>query len=155
VLWDNIYLEEELSFKDIDFDYLCSMDEKFGKEYKLCSKAIIQSIFEEKKSVKQFPLTLFYHKNELPSSKKFQVVISVPKRIFKKAHDRNRIKRLLKEVFRKNKLILEKELATKDYQLALFLLYNDKIELEYVQLLEKMNLLLNKLIKELKIKKYD
>ena len=125
------------------------MDETFGKAYKLCSQKAIKAVFEQKKSVKQFPFVMHYAPMELPTDKSFQVVISAPKRIFRKAHDRNRIKRLMKEVFRRNKLILEEKLATNQQQLALFLIYTNKEEMEYEVLLRKMESLLLKLKNEL------
>jgi ribonuclease P protein component len=125
------------------------MNQSFGKEYKLCSKKAIDSLFQQKKSVKNFPFVMSYGKMDLPTTKKFQVVISAPKRIFRKAHDRNRIKRLMREVFRKKKLILEENLADKDFQLALFLVYTNKEELKYSVLESKMEQLLNKLLGEL------
>ena len=125
------------------------MDQTFGKAYKLCSQKAIEAIFEEKKSVRQFPFVLNYRFMELPTDKPFQVVISAPKRLFRKAHDRNRIKRLMKEVFRKNKLILESHLTTNNQQLALFLVYTSKEELSYDLLFAKMEKLLSKLTNEL------
>lgn len=125
------------------------MDQTFGKAYKLCSQKAIEAIFEDKKSVRQFPFVLNYQFMELPTDKSFQVVISAPKRLFRKAHDRNRIKRLMKEVFRKNKLILESHLTTNNQQLALFLVYTSKEELSYELLLGKMEKLLSKLTNEL------
>lgn len=125
------------------------MDQTFGKAYKLCSQKAIQAVFEQKQSVKQFPFLMHYAAMELPTDKTFQVVISAPKRIFRKAHDRNRIKRLMKEVFRRNKLILEDKLATNQQQLALFLIYTSKEEMDYEVLLRKMESLLLKLKNEL------
>lgn len=125
------------------------MDETFGKAYKLCSQKAIQAVFDHQKSVKQFPLLMHYAPMELPTDKTFQVVISAPKRIFRKAHDRNRIKRLMKEVFRRNKLILEDKLVTNQQQLALFLIYTGKEEMKYDVLLRKMESLLLKLKNEL------
>jgi ribonuclease P protein component len=125
------------------------MYQTFGKAYKLCSEKAIQQVFEGKKSVKQFPFVMHYAPMELPTNKSFQVVISAPKRIFRKAHDRNRIKRVMKEVFRKNKLILENALATKDTQLALFLIYTNQEELKYEVLLRKMEQLLQKVTNEI------
>lgn len=125
------------------------MDQTFGKAYKLCSQKAIAAIFEEKQSVKQFPFVLHYKAMDLPTDKTFQVVISAPKRIFRKAHDRNRIKRLMKEVIRKNKLILEEKLTTNQQQLALFLVYTNKEEMPYELLLRKMESLLLKLVNEL------
>ena len=125
------------------------MDQTLGKEYKLCSQKIIQAIFEEKKTVKQFPFVINYKLTELPSSKSFQLVVSAPKRIFRKAHDRNRIKRLCKETIRKNKYILEEYLIPKDKQLALFFVYTNKEEMEYEVLFKKTEQLFKKLITEL------
>ena len=126
------------------------MDQTFGKAYKLCSQKAIDAIFEDKKSIRQFPFVLSYKFMDLPTDKSFQVVISAPKRLFRKAHERNRIKRLMKEVFRKNKLILESHLTTNNQQLALFLVYTSKEELSYALLLDKMERLLSKLTNELK-----
>ena len=102
------------------------MDQTLGKEYKLCSQKIIQQIFEEKRCVKQFPFVLNYCISELPSEKLFQIVIAAPKRIFRKAHERNRVKRLCKETIRKNKFILEDYLTENKQKLALFLDYTNK-----------------------------
>lgn len=124
------------------------MNQSFGKEYKLCSQKIIQQIFEEKRSVKQFPFVLNYCFSELPSDKSFQIVIAAPKRIFKKAHDRNRIKRLCRETIRKNKYILEDYLSKNEKQIALFFVYTHKEEFGYEVLLQKTETLFKKLITE-------
>lgn len=122
------------------------MDESFGKEYKLCSQKVIEQIFRADLKVKQFPFVLHYSFHTLPTTKSFQAVISAPKRIFRKAHERNRIKRLMKEVLRKQKSSLENELLAQNKQLALFLIYTSKEELEYKVLKAKMEHLLQKLI---------
>jgi len=80
------------------------MDQTLGKSLKLKSKKSIGELFEASQSVKAFPLLLVYkpHENlETP----FQVGFSVSKRNFKNAVARNRIKRLLREYFRKNKYL--------------------------------------------------
>ena len=125
------------------------MDYTLGKDYKLCSQKIIKQIFEEKYTVKQFPFVINYCFTELPSDKAFQLVIAAPKRIFRKAHDRNRIKRLCRETVRKNKYILEDYLAPKNKQLALFFVYTNKEEMEYEVLFKKTEQLFKKLITEL------
>lgn len=125
------------------------MNESFGKEYKLCSQKAIEALFQQQLKVKQFPFVLHYAAMELPTDKRFQVVISAPKRIFKKAHDRNRIKRLMREVIRKKKLTLEQVLEAKNQQLALFLIYTNREELEYSVLEHKMEQLITKLIQTL------
>ncbi len=86
------------------------MDEKLGTPLKLKSKKRIGQLFEEGESVKAFPLLLVYKTDENLETP-FQVGFSVSKRNFKNAVDRNRIKRLLREYFRKNKylFVLAKE----------------------------------------------
>lgn len=125
------------------------MDQTLGKVYKLCSQKIIGAIYEDKKVVKQFPMLIHFKICELPEAVPFQLVFSAPKRTFRKAHDRNRIKRLMRETVRKNKLILESFLKEKNIQIALFLVYTNKEEMPYDLLLKKTEQLFQKLIVQL------
>lgn len=121
------------------------MNQKLGKKYMLCSQKQIQTVFDSKTSVKSYPFVLHYSFLPLTSDKCFQITISVPKRNFKKAHDRNRIKRLLRETIRKNKLILETHLIPNDSQMALFMIYTAREELEYEFLHKKTGQLFKQL----------
>jgi ribonuclease P protein component len=125
------------------------MDQTLGKVYKLCSQKIIGAIYEDKKVVKQFPLLIHYKVIPLPEVVPFQLVFSAPKRTFRKSHERNRIKRLMRETVRKNKLILESFLKENQVQVALFLVYTNKEELPYDVLLKKTEQLFQKLIVQL------
>ncbi len=125
------------------------MNEQFGKEYKLCSQKIIDTIFIEKKSVKAYPFVLSYKEMSLPNESRFQITVSVPKRIFKKAHDRNRIKRLMRECIRKNKLNLEPFLTETNKQVALFMIYTAREELTLDLLHKKTKQLFKQLVDEL------
>ena len=72
-----------------------------GKKERLKSKKLICKLFEEGKSIKKYPFRLIYLIQDKNSFKiKNQASFSVPKRNFKKAVDRNRIKRLIKEAYR-------------------------------------------------------
>lgn len=128
--------------------YLCIVSESFGKEYKLCSKTQIDAIFENKRAVKAYPFLLYFQETTFKSSVPFQIVISAPKRSFKSAVDRNRIKRVMKEVLRKNKSDLELHLNKTNKNLALFLIYTAKELPEYSQLENKIVVLLNRLIEQ-------
>lgn len=125
------------------------MNERFGKDYKLCSQKQIELIFQEKKTIKAFPFVVHYSLLQEKQKVPFQLVFSAPKRLFKKAHDRNRIKRLMRESFRKNKLILETFLKENDFQLALFVIYTSKEELELEIFNKKTVQLYKQLIDEL------
>ena len=96
----------------------------FSKEEKLKSRKQIGLLFEKGESIKQFPIRIKYLKlsdaENLP-----KIAFSVPKRNFKLAVDRIRIKRLLRESYRKNKHILN-YLLSGEY--ILMLLFTDKLE---------------------------
>ena len=74
-----------------------------GREERLKSRKLIGKLYEEGKSIKVFPLRMVYLQTEHTSNYPAQVGVSVPKRNFKRAVDRNRIKRLLRESYRKEK----------------------------------------------------
>ena len=131
--------------------YLCAMNERLGKSYKLTSKKIIESLYNDGELVKKFPFLAKFSKQELPSKEVFQVVFSVSKRKFKKAADRNRIKRLMRETVRKNKHALEDYLKNHDEQLALFLIYTNLEIMTYEEMNRKIVLLFERLITQLKI----
>jgi ribonuclease P protein component len=126
------------------------MSATLGKEYKLCSAERIAEIFRSKKSVKNFPLVAHYvYQKQQHEKVHFQIVLSAPKRTFRKAVERNRIKRLLRESVRHNKLILEEFLILQDAHLYLFLVYTGKEELTNSVLTKKMNTLFHTLTKKL------
>jgi len=123
------------------------MDERLGKAYKLCSKKVIEEVFSTGEKIKQYPFVLQYKYTSLPSEKQFQIVTSVPKRLHKKAVARNRIKRLMREVVRKKKYIIEENFPQESKQLALFLIYTGKKEENYSLLLDKIEVLFERLMK--------
>ena len=125
------------------------MDQTFGKEYKLCSQKKIESLFKTGNTVKKFPLIVHFQEVEETLSKPFQIVISAPKRIYRKAHDRNRIKRLMREAVRKNKTILESYLIPKNKNIILFLVYTNKEEIPIDLLLKKTEQLFNLVIQKI------
>lgn len=123
--------------------------EHFGKSYKLCSRKTIDLLFNEGKQLRVFPLKVYYAENESIEKVPFQVVLSAPKRQFKRAHDRNYVKRLLKEVLRREKQPLEEVLNKSGKQLSLCIIYTNKEVLTYQELEKCVRKMLVKLIAEL------
>ena len=125
------------------------MNYKFGKNYKLCSKVIIKSLFETGLTIKQYPFIATFKEINLRSITPLKVAFSAPKRIFKKAHERNEIKRKTKEAFRLNKNIIENYLKNNNKQIALFLVYSSQEEFSHIVLEEKTKKLFDKIINKL------
>jgi ribonuclease P protein component len=94
----------------------------FGKSYKLCSKILIEQVYQKGREVKSFPFYLKYIKNE-NTPKPFQIVFVVPKKKYKQATTRNQIRRYIREAVRIEKGTLEDKLIEKNISLALFLIY--------------------------------
>lgn len=121
------------------------MKESFGKSYKLSSKKLIEEVFSKGDRIKSFPLMMRYivTNNELDAP--FQIAISVPKRNFKQAVKRNKIKRLIRESVRKNKHIIEEKIPQGGVNFVLFLIFNDKQMPNYYKVNESIESLFHKL----------
>ena len=110
---------------------------------KLKSKTTIDALFSEGKSVSKYPLRLVYVENTEPNAEVIKMGVSVSKKYFKKAVDRNYFKRILRETYRLNKAIL---LENNDKNYAFMFFYQTKdrlsyaeIELKTKQLFQKFN----------------
>lgn len=75
----------------------------FKKEERLCSKKLIEELFHNGSSFLLYPFRVVWLEHSFPANVPVQVVINVPKRRFKKAVDRNLIKRRIREAYRLNK----------------------------------------------------
>ena len=77
-----------------------------------------------------------------------QVLISVSKRSFRKATERNRVKRLVRESYRKNKEQLYHYRADHNGQLLIGLVYTARAILSYPEIERKIILILQRLIEQ-------
>ena len=110
---------------------------------KLKSKTTIDLLFSEGKSVSKYPLRLVYVENTEANAEVIKMGVSVSKKYFKKAVDRNYFKRILRETYRLNKAIL---LENNEKNYAFMFFYQTKerlsyteIELKTKQLFQKFN----------------
>ncbi len=101
-------------------------------------------MFNEGKSLSVFPVKVLYDVIE-DTAVPIKAGVTVSSRRFKKAVDRNRIKRVLREVYRLQKLPLENELAEHRTSLAIFFIYTGKELPAFGELYQKMGIILQKL----------
>ena len=106
----------------------------YPKKEKLKSKTTIDLLFSEGNSVSKFPLRLVYVENKEPNAELMKMGVSVSKKYFKKAVDRNYFKRVLRETYRLNKHLLIDNLE-KPYAFMFF--YQTKERLSYQEIEEK------------------
>jgi ribonuclease P protein component len=126
-----------------------------GKNERLKSRKAIEQLFSAGKSFSLFPFKVIYQKStnsfsdELQKTNKqqLQTAFSVSKRHFKKAVYRNRIKRLMREAYRLQKIDLQNQLQQSNGALTVFILYVSNELPEYDTVFLKMNALLKRLQK--------
>jgi ribonuclease P protein component len=116
-----------------------------GKEDRLKSRKSIDLLFKKGKSFSHFPFKVFWM--QATSDHVLQAAFSVSSRNFKKATDRNRIKRLMRESYRLQKNTLSEALKTGQKKITLFIIYTGRELPEYNMVFEKTGLIIKKLIK--------
>ncbi|HEX6916409.1 MAG TPA: ribonuclease P protein component [Chitinophagaceae bacterium] len=119
---------------------------RFGKQEKLKRRKVIGQVFAEGKAINAHPLRLVYLRT-VDMNCPVKAGVTVSTRNFKKAVERNRIKRLVREAYRLNKPRLLDHLTGKGHQLAVFFIYTGKDLPSFTELNEKMQVILNKLIR--------
>lgn len=122
----------------------------YPKNEKLKSKNTIDLLFSEGKSVSKFPLRLVFVPVELENGEKLKMGVSVSKKHFKNAVDRNYFKRILRETYRLNKHLL---IGGLDKTYAFMFFYQTKERLNYGEINQKTLQLFEKFI--LQIKNYS
>jgi ribonuclease P protein component len=112
----------------------------FGKMEKLKSRKLIEELFARGKSISVFPIRILYIFSALRTDEKplLQVGVSVIKRNFKRAVDRNGIKRLLREAYRLQKKELLELMTEQKKKGFVFFIYTDKQLPEYRMVFDTM-----------------
>jgi ribonuclease P protein component len=123
----------------------------FKKEECLKSRKLIESLFTDGTVINHFPFKLIYKIGEFDDSGiNSKIAVSVSKRNFKRAVDRNYIKRKLRESFRKNKSSLYESLQKTNQKAYFIVIYIAKDDIPYQDIEKEMKLLLDKFVKRIK-----
>jgi ribonuclease P protein component len=110
------------------------MNFTYSKAEKLKSKTTIDLLFSKGKSVSKYPLRLVYIEGDFGDEFPLKMGVSVSKKNFKKAVDRNYFKRVLRETYRLNKSLLLDNLTS---SFSFMLLYQSKDRLTYEEINKK------------------
>ena len=117
-----------------------------SKEERLKSRKTIEQLFKAGKSFSSFPLKVHWLFTSTPGQF-LQTGFGVSTKNFKKAVDRNRIKRLMREAYRLQKNTLNEKLKKNNRQLVVFFIYVGNELPEYKLVFDKTGTALIRLIK--------
>jgi ribonuclease P protein component len=114
----------------------------FKKEERIYIQKEIDLLFEKGLSFVVHPLRVVYVEKQPVSNVEAAILVSVPKKKFKRAVKRNRIKRLIREAYRLNKQILRQKLLEKGKRLLIgFIFIENKLsDWETIELAVKKSL---------------
>lgn len=114
----------------------------------LSSRKLIEKIFRrEGEIISKFPLSFIFMKNDFDANSQAQIMFSVSSKKIKKAHERNRIKRLMKECYRLKKTELYNKIEGTKYIFCLS--YNSAETSNFDEINEKLKFLLNEFYKKI------
>lgn len=99
---------------------------KLTKEERLSKKQWIEALYESGTSIKSPAIVLVKHEVNVDIPFPAQAMFTVSKRNFKRAHDRNRVKRLMKEAYRKQKHLLYATLDSQQKKSTLMFIFTGK-----------------------------
>jgi len=119
---------------------------KFPKNDRLCGKKIIDKLFKNGKHFTEGCLKTIYIYNSNPETTGAKVLIAAPRKLFRNAVVRNRIKRLVREAYRRQRYILDAYLMHCKGTLYIAFVYNGMVEAEYSDIENKIVLSLQRLI---------
>ena len=116
-----------------------------GRDERIKSRKLIESLFKDGTAFNQFPYRVLYRFTG-NSARPLQAGFAVSSRNFKKAVDRNRIKRLTREAYRLQKPALKSLAAEQNAGLAVFFIYTGKELPDFETVVKKTGLILEQLI---------
>ncbi|MEM1218343.1 MAG: ribonuclease P protein component [Bacteroidota bacterium] len=126
-------------------------DFRLTKAERLKSRKVLQTLFREGKSLGIPPIRMIWWERALEGTESpVQIAVTVPKRSFRKAVLRNRLKRRMREAYRLQKSRLLDQYQPTDRQLAILFIYTGRKELPYQDIERSMKNLMKRLAKKLR-----
>ena len=118
----------------------------FKKSERLCSRILMDHLFQgDNRTASSYPIRAVFLPVEEAVQKGVSILISVPKKRFHDAVDRNRVKRQIREAYRKNKHALVEQVAQSGKGLLVAFIYvsaeiesTEYVEKRVIRLLDKI-----------------
>ena len=117
----------------------------FPKSEHLYGDKLVSNLFETGEAFICYPLRVVFLIQPLNDSEAARILVGVPKKRFKRANKRNRLKRLMRETYRLNKQELISILNEKQLQIQVAFNYVADEELNFFSIEKKMKTALQKL----------
>jgi ribonuclease P protein component len=121
---------------------------KFRKSERLCSRKSIGKLFTSGKISFHYPFRVHWLDAGSGSPFPAKAAITVPRKTFKKAVDRNRIKRIIREAYRINKEQLYTGLRQRDRNIEMIIIYIASGEHDFNFIKERITILFQKLLND-------
>jgi ribonuclease P protein component len=118
-----------------------------GRNERLKSRKQIEQLFKEGKKISLFPLHIYYQFTQPPHDSRLttRLGVGVSAKNFKKAVDRNRIKRLIRESYRLQKPTFSNSIKANNQQLNVFIVYTGNELPDYKLVYNKVAIALQKI----------
>lgn len=129
------------------FQPLQQKQNTLGKKERLKSRKLIDELFSTGHSFSNFPFRVIWKENT-KAENSLQAAFSASSRSFKKATDRNRIKRLMREAWRLQKQDLKTYLDSSNKAVTVFIIYTGNELPLYKQVAEKMEAVIKRLLEK-------
>ena len=120
----------------------------FSKEERLSHKKAIDALFNQGSSFNLSPFKVIYLRQTPAMAVPVQVLVGVPKKKFKRAVDRNRLRRMIREAYRLNKHRLTDHTEALPYTLQVGFIYiADRLDIPFAELEKQMVSCLDRMVK--------
>jgi len=123
--------------------------EGLPKYERICKENDIQTLFKRGEGITVYPFRVifrFYRDRNMPVT--CRVLVSVSKKRFHHAFKRNRVKRLMREAWRKNKAPLYEICLKDNISLDVALVYNATLIHSYNEICDKTKKTVNEILKK-------
>ena len=123
------------------------VSQQLSKKDRLFCSRKIEALFSEGERLYEFPFNAIWKKDDTLQST-LKVAISIPKKKLSKASQRNHVKRLVREAYRKKNSILVEKLLQENKSINLMLVYTLSSILSYNEIEDKISVTLQRLADE-------